>query len=163
MDKMLGILKEFDLDIKQNFHKMSYGQKKKFLIAFALSTNCKAILLDEPTNGLDIPSKTLFRKVLAGAIEEDQTVIISTHQVKDIENLIDNIIILDLGKAIFNESIFYIIDNYSFLTTTNLNNIDYLYSEKAPGGYNVIPRKHGHETPIDIELLFNALNNGIKL
>lgn len=43
--------------------------------------------MDEPTNGLDIPSKKQFRKIIAGAIQPDQLMIISTHQVKDLFNL----------------------------------------------------------------------------
>ena len=77
----------------------------KFIIAFALSSNCKLLLLDEPTNGLDIPSKAQFKKVLAGAISDEQTVIISTHQVRDIENLIDRVVVIDNGKEIFNQNI----------------------------------------------------------
>lgn len=161
--KMKLLLDDFQLDESQHLGKMSYGQKKKFLIAFALSTNCKLLLLDEPTNGLDIPSKTLFRKVMAGALSDDQMVIISTHQVKDVENLIDRIVLIDNGQIKFNQSIFNVIENYSFRTVSELRNEKYIYNEVAPGGYRVLTNKNGTETPLDIELLFNALTSGINL
>lgn len=157
------LLEEFQLDSTKNLSKLSYGQKKKFLIAFALSTNCKLLLLDEPTNGLDIPSKSLFRKVMAGALSDDQLVLISTHQVKDVENLIDRIILIDEGQLIFNNTIINITENLAFHTVSSVNEIDCLYSEPAPGGFRIIKSKNGMETPLDIELLFNAITNGTKI
>ncbi|HQF49000.1 MAG TPA: ABC transporter ATP-binding protein, partial [Flavobacterium alvei] len=98
--KMNNILKEFELDAKKNLNKLSHGQRKKFLIAFALATNCSLLILDEPTNGLDIPSKSLFRKILVSSVSDEQLVLISTHQVKDIETIIDKIVVLDEGKIV---------------------------------------------------------------
>ena len=95
--------KEFDLDVDKKLTEFSYGQKKKFLLAFGLASNCRLFLLDEPTNGLDIPSKSQFRRVLASALADDRIIIISTHQVRDMENLIDDIIILEDGKIVFNQ------------------------------------------------------------
>ncbi len=92
---------EFRLPREQKLSAMSYGQKKNFLLCFGLATDCKLLILDEPTNGLDIPSKSRFRKIIANAVHEERSFIISTHQVRDMENLIDPIIILDEGKIIF--------------------------------------------------------------
>lgn len=156
------ILTDFELDKSSRLTKLSYGQKKKFLIAFALSTNCKLLVLDEPTNGLDIPSKAIFRKVVAGSLSEDQLVIISTHQVKDVENLIDKIIVLDQGKVIFHQNLWEISEKYAFATTTNLDGIDSIYHEVAPGGFKVMKPANGTPTDVDIELLFNAAINGVQ-
>jgi len=161
--KMTRIINDFELDSTRNLSKMSYGQRKKFLIAFALSTNCRLLLFDEPTNGLDIPSKLLFRKVMAGALSDDQVVIISTHQVKDVENLIDRILLIDNGKIIFNHNVIDVIESVGFHTVTDTVGVESLYNETAPGGYRVITKKNGEETPLDIELLFNAVINGTKL
>lgn len=161
--KMNTLIAEFELDSSKNLDKLSYGQKKKFLIAFALATNCKLLLLDEPTNGLDIPSKSLFRKVMAGALSDEQLVLISTHQVKDVENLIDHIFLVDNGKLIFNNSILSITDSISFHSVTSVDDTECLYKEAAPGGYRIIKEKNGAETPLDIELLFNAITNGTKI
>ena len=162
LNKMYTLLKDFEVDVSKRPSKMSHGQKKKFMIAFALSTNCKLLLLDEPTNGLDIPSKALFRKVMAGALSDEQMVIISTHQVKDVENLIDRIILIDNGEFIFNQDVYEVTQKYAFHTTSSTSDDD-LYYELAPGGYRVLKAKNGVETTLDIELLFNALINGTKL
>lgn len=161
--KMDTILNDFELDRKRKLSKMSYGQQKKFLISFALSTNCKLLLLDEPTNGLDIPSKSLFRKIMAGALTDNQIVIISTHQVKDVENLIDRIVLIDGGKIIFNHNVIDVIESVGFHTLTDISDIEFLYNEAAPGGFRVITKENDNETPLDIELLFNAVTNGTKL
>ena len=120
-EKMDRILLEFELDSKKNLNGLSHGQRKKFLIAFALSTNCSLLILDEPTNGLDIPSKSLFRKILVSSVTEEQLVLISTHQVKDIDTIIDKIVVLDMGKIVFNETIFDISQQWQFKTVTNLS------------------------------------------
>lgn len=164
-DKLHQILLDFELNSKNSLSKLSYGQRKKFLIAFALSTNCKVLLLDEPTNGLDIPSKSVFRKVVAASLTDDQLVIISTHQVKDVENLIDTLLILDHGQVKLHSSVWDIAQKYAFTTVSRLNDGEVLYSETAPGGYKVISEA-GASAPasnIDMELLFNAVINNANL
>ena len=99
-------INEFGLSTDKELTTLSYGQKKKFLVVFGLATNCKFLLLDEPTNGLDIPSKSQFRKLLATMLTKDKAFIIATHQVRDLETLIDTVVILDEGKIIFNQSIY---------------------------------------------------------
>ncbi|MFY0653065.1 MAG: ABC transporter ATP-binding protein [Cyclobacteriaceae bacterium] len=162
-DKMENILSEFGLFNDSKLTKLSHGQKKKFLIAFALATQCKLLVLDEPTNGLDIPSKSLFRKILAGSLDDDQLVIISTHQVKDVENLIDTILILDGGKVIFNHDIGEISEQLAFEATNSVSRDGILYSEAVPGGYKVISELNGTPSEVDIEVLFNAAISGHKL
>lgn len=161
--KMERILEEFELDSKQKISKLSYGQKKKFIISFALASCCSFLIMDEPTNGLDIPSKSLFRKIVAGNLCDDQLVLISTHQVKDIENLLDKIVILDQGKIIFQEDTMKITDSLAFSTASSLDRSDIIYSELVPGGYKIITPNHGNDTAIDIELLFNSVISGKQL
>jgi len=164
-EKMDQILKEFELDPKKNINRMSHGQRKKFLIAFALATNCRLLILDEPTNGLDIPSKSLFRKILVSSVTDEQLVLISTHQVKDIETIIDKIVMLDEGEIVFNEDLNSISQKWQFNTTSSLSGVeDSIYHEKCPGGYRIIGAATGNdETEIDIELLFNAIVNKAPL
>lgn len=154
------LINDFELPETKNLQKLSYGQKKKFLISFALSTKCKLLVLDEPTNGLDIPSKTIFRKVLAGSLDGDQLVIISTHQVKDVENLIDRILMLDNGKFIIQKDLFDLSTKLRFTTTSSAEGESVLYSEMVPGGYKIITSENGSGSQIDIELLFNAILSG---
>ncbi|HNW56952.1 MAG TPA: ABC transporter ATP-binding protein [Bacteroidales bacterium] len=154
------LLMDFELDPANKLHRFSLGQKKKFQIAFALATRCRLLLLDEPTNGLDIPSKSLFRKIIAGSLDENQLVIISTHQARDIESIIDRIIILDEGRMIFKKTVSEISEKVSFITGTSEDLSRSIYSETVPGGYrHIIPKDH-IETEVDIELLFNAVING---
>ncbi|WP_020529227.1 ATP-binding cassette domain-containing protein [Flexithrix dorotheae] len=150
---------EFSLPTDQKLSNMSYGQKKKFLICFGLATNCKLLILDEPTNGLDIPSKSKFRKIVASSMSDERSFIISTHQVRDMENLIDPIIIVDNGKIIFNYSYEEVTRKLAFKTEIELSNPDYtLYSESALGGYAVVTENQANEeTETDLETLFNAV------
>lgn len=163
--KMDKLLQEFELNPKKNLNKLSHGQRKKFLIAFALSTNCGLLILDEPTNGLDIPSKSLFRKILVSSVTEEQLVFISTHQVKDIDTIIDKIVVLDEGKIVFNEDVFSISQQWQFKTVASLIGTETsIYQEKCLGGYRVLcTTDHQDETEIDIELLFNAIINKATL
>ena len=158
--KFNTILAEFELDELMKLNKLSYGQKKKFIIAFALSTNCKLLILDEPTNGLDIPSKALFRKVVAGALTDEQVVFISTHQVRDVENLIDRVLMVNNGKVVLNKSLFDISEKYSFISTTKSDVADVVYQEEVPGGYKAMVPARGEETEVDLEVLFNAVSQG---
>lgn len=151
------LISDFELPATKNLQKLSYGQKKKFLISFALATKCKLLVLDEPTNGLDIPSKSIFRKVLAGSLDEDQLVIISTHQVKDVENLIDKILLLEKGQIILHKDLYDISSKLQFSMSSSPEGENVLYSEMVPGGYKVITPQTNGDSPVDIELLFNAI------
>jgi ABC-2 type transport system ATP-binding protein len=159
--KLDDILKEFELERSSNLNKLSHGQRKKFLIAFALATNCQMLILDEPTNGLDIPSKSQFRKILVSSVTDDQLVIISTHQVKDIDTIIDKVVVIDEGEIIYQENIEAISQKLYFETVTSLTEADKsLYHERCPLGYKVImPANKGNESSIDLEVLFNAIIN----
>lgn len=150
---------EFQLSRDKKLTQHSYGQKKKFLIAFALATNCSLIMFDEPTNGLDIPSKTQFRKLLAGAITDARTFIISTHQVRDVEHLIDPIVILHQGKIILNQSVAVINKCLDFsVQTQQPDETEVFYYEKSFNGYSfVAANKNTYESELDIEMLFKAV------
>ncbi len=84
---------------------LSMGQKKKIYLCIALAARTKLLVMDEPTNGLDILSKSQFRKVVAMGMRDDQIIIISTHQVKDIETLLDHITIIEPNNVLLNERV----------------------------------------------------------
>ena len=154
--------KDFDLDMQQNLNEMSLGQKKKLLLAFGLASNTSLLILDEPTNGLDIPSKRQFRQTVASAMTEDRTFIISTHQVRDMENLIDPLIILHDGSIIFNDGVDSITDKYvmSLVTTDPKQDESVVYKEKVLGGWMVLKEIDETEVqgqPLDLETLFNVV------
>ncbi len=152
-------LEEFELAAGKKLTKYSYGQKKKFLIAFGLATDCKLMLLDEPTNGLDIPSKSQFRKALASALTEERLFIISTHQARDLENLIDPVIILDEGQIIFNHSLEQISTRLSVFRLSERPEPDtVLYMEELMDGYLVVAENtEQEESKVDLEILFNTI------
>ena len=152
-------LLEFKLTRSLKINDLSYGQKKKFLLSFGLATNCKLLILDEPTNGLDIPSKSLFRKVVASAMTEDRTFIISTHQVRDMEGLIDPIIIVDEGEVILNQSIDEVAQKLKVVKSSKVPNEDVaIYWEGNFGSYVAVElNEDNSETNIGLELLFNAV------
>ncbi len=155
-NKFGRLMTEFEVNGNFKFNKLSYGQQKKALIAFALSTNTSLILLDEPSNGLDIPSKSQLRKVISEASTDNSCIVISTHQVRDLENLIDPIIILDKNGVLLNESIERITQKLIF-SFKNLPDNKALYNEATPGGYiSVYKNETGAETKVNIEALFNT-------
>jgi len=158
-EKYGRLIEEFQLDGGKKLNQLSYGQKKKFLLAFGLSTNARLMLMDEPTNGLDIPSKSQFRKVIAASMEEDQIIIISTHQVRDLQSLIDPVIIMDEGKIIFNQTNEQISQHLAFESQHRMEEGEKpLYAEEVFGGVSaVMQNTTGRETRIDLELLFNAV------
>lgn len=155
-------LREFELDKEFGFlDKLSHGQKKKTLIAFALATNTKVLIMDEPTNGLDIPSKSTFRKLMASAADESRLVIISTHQVRDLHSLIDMVAILDNGRMVLNASTYEITEKLLFdVDNTKTTEGTVLYTEESPrGAYQVKENVHHIDSNLDLELLFNAAMN----
>jgi ABC-2 type transport system ATP-binding protein len=158
-EKMDAILGEFELRTNDNLNRLSHGQRKKFLIAFALASNCKLLIFDEPTNGLDIPSKSLFRKILVGSVSDEQVALISTHQVKDIDTIIDTVVVVEDGVIAFQDDVAGISRKYLFETVSGpTENENILYREKSLSGYRIIrPNEGDVETNIDLELLFNAI------
>lgn len=150
-------LSDLKVDIQSTIKDLSLGQQKKFHLAFALATNTKYLLLDEPTNGLDIPSKAIVRRLLAKSIDPDKTIIISTHLVKDLENMIDHILILKEGQLAFDKCVLDIVKMYKFEVGPHAIEKK-LYAEKAIANYKTISENiFEEESNIDIELLFNAV------
>ena len=92
-------LSGFDMTKDVNLGSLSMGQKKKIYMCVALATNTDYLLMDEPTNGLDILSKSQFRKVVIEGMSEDKTIIISTHQVHDVEHMLDHVCIIEPNKV----------------------------------------------------------------
>ncbi|MCQ2136201.1 MAG: ATP-binding cassette domain-containing protein [Bacteroidales bacterium] len=163
MENFVAIMAELENDAQKKMDQMSLGQLKKTHIAFALASGCRYIFMDEPTNGLDIPSKSQFRKVLFKYIGEDTTIVISTHQVKDLENIIDPIIILDYKEVLLNASLQEISEKLYFDYSNTIKE-DSLYSEMIPGGaIQVRLNSEGVESKVNIEALFNTVHNNKEL
>ena len=163
-EQMDRYLNDFQVEKDRKMSELSFGQKKKTMIAFALALNTPITLLDEPTNGLDIPSKAQFRKIIASAFDENKCIIISTHQVRDLENLIDPIIILDRNQVLLNNSVEEITRKLLFSYTQEKPEST-LYCEQTMQGYSSVSvNEYGEESTLDIEALFNTVvNNRAKI
>lgn len=163
LDKFVEIMKDFENDVNQKLSAMSTGQLKKTYISFALACSTKYLFLDEPTNGLDIPSKSQFRSSILKYTSEDSTIVISTHQVRDLENVIDPIIILDRQDVLLNASLEEISRKLFFDYGTELHQ-ESLYSEQLPGGFiQVYPNVRNQDSKVNIEALFNAVHKNKEL
>jgi len=158
LSKFGDIMAEFENDPEQRMDRMSAGQLKKTYICFALASGVKHLFMDEPTNGLDIPSKSQFRSAVMKHTLEDSTLVISTHQVRDLENIIDPIIILDRQDVLLNASIEEISRKLYFDYGRTLRD-GALYCEQVPGGFiQVLQNAEGLESKVDIEALFNTVH-----
>ena len=152
-----GYLEAFHVDIDGHLARLSFGQRKKVYISFALAANTKLLIMDEPTNGLDIPSKLQFRNIITSANRWDKITIMSTHQVRDLDDLITSILIIDDGELLLFADKTTISEALFFQTCGSLPQDEYLYSELTPKGIVVIKEnKLRHPSYLDIEILFNA-------
>ena len=158
-DILARCLKSFELGDDLNIGRLSMGQKKKVYISFALAAGTKYLLMDEPTNGLDIPSKKVFREVIAREMTEERVMIISTHQVRDVEQLIDHVVIVNEGTVQLNASTAEIESRLRFEQRAVGSDLsDALFVQQTMRGIELICPNSGNDvTPIDLELLFNAL------
>lgn len=157
------LMEIFENDPNRKMDKMSFGQLKKTYIAFALACGTKYLFMDEPTNGLDIPSKAQFRKAVMKYTREDSVLLISTHQVRDLENIIDPIIILDKKEVLLNATVQEITEKLYF-DYSNEKSEDCLYSEIIPGGSIQVKLNHTEEeSKVNIEALFNTVHQHKEL
>ena len=159
-DELLkACLRDFDMNEDIHLGELSMGQKKKAFMCFALATNTSLLLMDEPTNGLDIPSKSQFRKVIASGMSDDKAVIISTHQVRDIDSLLDHVLIMDGSKLLLNESVSAICEKLYFAEQGMNEPTDgSLYVQPSVQGNSVIlPNEYNEDSKMNLEVLFNAM------
>ena len=168
VDDMARYLQLFDMSIDTDLGALSMGQKKKVYMAFALATNTTLLLMDEPTNGLDIPSKSQFRKLIAAGMNDDRNIIISTHQVRDIDQFLDHIIIINNNEVLLNHNTYEITQKLVFMNTdTRQASAEALYAQTSAFGCSVIlPNNNDIESELNLETLFNfatenpdAINN----
>lgn len=159
LDSYLGI---FELEPDLNLGKLSMGQKKKAFISFAMACNTSLLILDEPTNGLDITAKRNFRRAIAECMTDDKSIIISTHQVYDVDKILDHVIIMDQKGVLLNSDMTGISSRYKFSFTTDSKRAEQaLVSLEVPGGYNIAEplNNPAEETDVNLETLFELINN----
>lgn len=156
-------LQSLELDSSMKLNNLSMGQRKKAFLAFAFATNTQVLLMDEPTNGLDIPSKSQIRKILSSAMDETKTIVISTHQVNDVDKLLDHILILDDNKVYINDTLIHLSSLISTVADSH-KPANAFYTQESPiGYYAIVPNETHNEGNINLELLFNAIMNSPEL
>ena len=158
-DDMLNNLAIFGIDPEiRNLTALSMGQKKKVLMSFAFATNADLMLMDEPTNGLDIPGKSQVRRLVASRMTDDRTIIISTHQVRDIDRCIDHVVIVDQSKVLLDESVASITGRLRFVENGTAAEVaEAIYSQPSVMGYSLVTQNTSDdETELNLETLFNA-------
>lgn len=157
-EDLVKYLHFFDMNMDVNLNDLSMGQKKKVFMSFALATNTSLLIMDEPTNGLDIPGKSQFRKFMASGMTEDKTIIISTHQVRDIDKILDHVIIIDESQVLLNESTTSITGKLFFTDIEGSSQPEgALFAvPSVQGSHVILPNVNGEDSDINLELLFNA-------
>ena len=141
------------MDVKLNA--LSMGQKKKVFMAFAFATNTRALIMDEPTNGLDIPSKSQFRKLVTTGMSDEKMMLISTHQVRDISDILDHIVIIDRSQVLLNTSMANVTGRLAFRPLREGDQPIFVL-QSPYGQLSAVPAQEGEETSVDLEMLFNA-------
>ena len=157
MEDMQRYLDIFEMggDMDVNLHALSMGQKKKVFMAFAFATNTRVLIMDEPTNGLDIPSKSQFRKLIGSGMTDDKLMLISTHQVRDISDILDHVTIIDQSEVLLNTSFADVTKRLAFRPMREGDQPIFV-QQSAMGNLVVVPAQPDEETKVDLEMLFNA-------
>lgn len=157
-EDMVKYLHYFEMDLDADLKALSMGQKKKIFMSFALATNTSLLLMDEPTNGLDIPGKSQFRKFIASGMSDDKTIVISTHQVRDIDKVLDHVLIMDNSHVLLDQSITGICDKLLFVESDDreLAKTALYTLPSVQGNLLLLPNMENEESEINLELLFGA-------
>lgn len=152
-------LADFDLPADLHLGELSMGQKKKAFMCFALAANTRYLFMDEPTNGLDIPSKSEFRRVVSRHMAADRTLVISTHQARDIDMLLDHVAIINGTRLLLNAATADICARFRFEERQAGSPVDdaLFVQPSLQGNAVVCPNTGDDDTPLDLELLFNAV------
>lgn len=157
-EDMINYLHLFELDLDLNLGELSMGQKKKVFMSFALATNTALLLMDEPTNGLDIPGKSQFRKFIASGMDEGKSIVISTHQVRDMDKIFDHVLIMDNSRVLINASVNEICEKLWFTESDDRDLIEQaIYQVPSIQGHAlVLANQDQEESDMNLELLFQA-------
>ena len=158
-EDMMTYLHLFEMDWNIHLGGLSMGQKKKVFMSFALATHTSLLLMDEPTNGLDIMAKSQFRKFIASGMADERTIVISAHQVRDIDNVLDHVVIMNNSRVLLDESIVRVTERLAFVESDSPALAEEaLYKQPSVQGNSLLlPNREGVETKLNLELLFGAV------
>lgn len=159
MDLLKANLSAFGMTGDEQFKRMSLGNRKKANVAYALSLRTKVLLLDEPANGMDISSKKILARVIASSLREDQTMVVATHVVHDLQNLFDSVTVLRGGMVALSESVDELTSKYAFVVSEQLPSNAIYYERVLNGFHCILPNDGTMESHIDYELLYGCLTS----
>jgi len=160
--QFIDCIKEFNIPINNRLRALSLGQHRKVHLAFALACNSAVLLMDEPTNGLDIPSKAIFRKLLSRYINENRIFIIATHQIRDVDTLLDHLLIMKNGSLVLDQNLYQLSIQYK-ISKSPLDVDKAMYvQDELTGPYYLVKNDTNDESKLDIEFLFNAVTTNTK-
>lgn len=150
-------LAAFSLTGDERIAECSLGTRHKLFAAYAFSLGVDLLLLDEPTNGLDIQSKKVLRHIMASCVDENQTVIISTHNIEDVRDLCDSLMVMRKGKIILAKPVEEIEMILRFVQGPD-SAPGALYSERrGPAVISVTANGSGTPSQIDYAALYSML------
>jgi len=157
-EDLVRYLHYFEMDFDIHLKALSMGQKKKVFMSFALATNTSILLMDEPTNGLDIPAKSQFRKLIASGMNQDRLILISSHQVRDIDKILDHVLIMDKNHLLLDASTEEICKQLFFMESDDISLKEQAiyHSPSVKGNYLLMENSQQQESELNLEVLFNA-------
>lgn len=157
-------LQVLEVPVDSRFEAMSLGQKKKAAIAFALATQTPLLLMDEPTNGLDIVGRGQFRELMRRPEQAQRVVMISTHQAHDLESILSHIWFIDQGRLALAARMDELAESLTMgvaATAQALPTDGLLYQEALGAQVAYVARRVAgvpEEGALQLELLYKALS-----
>ena len=150
----------FEIPAGKGFGSMSLGQKKKAVLAFALATHTPLLLMDEPTNGLDIMGRVQFKAIMGRPEHAGRVVIISTHQAHDLESLMSHVLFIDDGKLALSASMATLQHALQLGVCDDAAGCDgSIYREALGNQWAFVRTSHsGTASAVNLELLYKALS-----
>ena len=165
-ERLSDNLKTFGIKPDDKIKDMSLGTRHKAMLAYSLSLNVGNLLLDEPANGLDIESKERLVRMIARCVEEESTVIVSTHTISDLSTLYDGLMVMQGGSLLLSSTSDDILRTFSFVKTSRPIP-EALYSEMEVAKYHsILPADEAESMgmqseDVDCKLLYHALHSPV--
>lgn len=165
IDKALEISEKFNLDTDKRFKALSKGYQSIFKLTVALSLNVPYVIFDEPVLGLDANHRELFYDLLLKDYEDgERTIIIATHLIEEVANIIEEVVLIDKGKILLQESVERLLETgYSISGITK--EVDDYCTDKNVIGYDELGSLKiayvlGEKTPLpeNSNLQISAMN-----
>ena len=129
-DRALALLAKTRVTGKRRIRELSKGMKTQVHLSLAMAIDAKLLVLDEPTLGLDILARRAFYDALVNDyMDETRTLLLTTHQVEEVENLLTDVLFIDKGRIVLDASLEDIATRYAAVTVA-ADRIDAARAEK---------------------------------